>query len=571
MEKTTSLGTIAKRAWGQAVSDFYNPPLPEPVVENKESSSSYFYIDSTTWTVHLNTAGVPLHSDPGQAEPYLRSICHHEIQHYLLCPFDGVTNGLMFSAARQHVADDIAMFVCNVFADLVVDTTLLKRFPSLTRDRITTSIVDSALRTTDHSPLWILVISTYRWMWDFSIPEGVDVDDGTREASQRIVDVARKYIDNEHRWPSATGEIAKIVAEWLPEDCEMPRSTGSKTSSPEEKPGEGSLAPEHVPPDLDGIMGSPTEDRNGDRARRCANPEQIVSPESEMERMAIEVEDRGGSLKDLESVYIMAGGGTGSRDWIRFWYRAKVRGLLKFHVAHRRPQGSIPLTPSNWRLGDPVEELDVVQSLQAFPVLVPNMSTRRWITSLSYGEDSKDSLPDMLVVLDSSGSMTWAMGPKDLRGPYHVALVSALAAVDTALRKGSRIAAINFSGNILMSGWGRNRSEVESTLLAYQGGGTVMPVKTIEALCEEATSNVMSIIITDAGVSNWGPFVKTISQLSREGHKMFIFHIGSRKSKSSKVGAKLIRSGATVIPVSSVGDLQGLVVSEVRKVYLHDT
>ncbi len=571
MERSTSLGVIARRAWARAVSDFYNPPLPEPIVENNESGSSYFYIDSATWTVHLNTAGVPLHNNPDQAEPYLRSICHHEIQHYLLCPFDGVTNGLMFSAARQYVANDIAMFVCNVFADLVVDTTLLKRFPSLTRDRITNSIADSSLRTTDHSPFWLLVISTYKWMWDFSIPERVDIDDATIEASKRIVDVASRCIDDERKWPSATGEIAKIIAEWLPDDAMPPRKSGPKEGSADGQPGGGSLAPVKVPPDLDGIMGSPTEDRNGDRARRCTNPDQTVSPDSEMERLAIEVEDRGGSLRDLESVYIMAGAGTGSREWIRFWYRAKVRGLLKFNITHRRPQGSIPLTPSNWRLGDPVEELDVVQSLQAFPVLVPNMSTRRWITSISFGEGARVALPDLLVVLDSSGSMTWAMGPKNLRGPYHVALVSALAAVDTALRKGSHVAAINFSGNILQCGWGRERSEIESTLLAYQGGGTIMPVKTIKTLCDEATSNVMSIIITDAGISNWAPFMKTIRYLSREGHKIFIFHIGSKKSKASKAGIELVKSGATVIPVSSVGDLQGLVVSEVRKVYLHDT
>ncbi|MFW9932702.1 MAG: hypothetical protein ACFFDR_08600, partial [Candidatus Thorarchaeota archaeon] len=400
-------------------------------------------------------------------------------------------------------------------------------------------------------------------MWGFPIPTGVDIDQATIQAANLITETAKEYLENESRWPKATEMIAKIVSEWLPEQEEEFGGTGLKEGSED-----GSIL---VPADLDGVMGSPTEDRNGDRARKCISPEEVSSIDEEMERLAVEVEERGGSLKDLEAVYIIAGAGTGNKDWIRFWYRAKVRGLLRFQVQQMRPQGAVPLNPSPWRLGDPIEELDVVQSLQTFPVLVPNMSTRRWLRTVYYGEDPRSELPDLLVVLDSSGSMTWSMGKSDLRGAYHVALVSALAAVDTALRKGSSISAINFSGNILKCGWTRDRSEIERTLLAYQGGGTVMPINTIQEMCDESLSSVMSVIITDVGISNWGPFVKTIEKLSKQGHKMFIFHIGGKKEKVSKSVNQLMQAGAFVIPVSSVRDLPGLVVSEVHRTYMPST
>jgi len=470
---------------------------------------------------------------------------------------------MMFAGARKHLPDNLAMFVCNIFADMVVDSSLLKRFQNITHLRITNSIFDSSLRTREHSPLWKLVIATYRWMWGFPIPSGVDIDDSTIQAAKEIANTSKDFLENESRWPKATELIAKIVSEWLPKPDEPLGGTGLNDGT-----GEGSI---FVPIDLDGVMGSPVEDRNGDRARKCISSDEVANIEEEMERLAIDVDDRGGSLKDLESVYIMSGAGTGSKDWIRFWYRAKVRGLLRFQVRKMRPQGSVPLNPSPWRLGDPIEELDVVQSLQTFPVLVPNMSTRRWVRIVSYGEDPKSHLPDLLVVLDSSGSMTWSMGSKDLRGAYHTALVSALAAVDTALRKGCNVSAINFSGNILKCDWTRDRAEIESTLLAYQGGGTVMPVTTIRELCEETNASVMSVIITDAGVSNWGPFVKTISYLSQKGHKMFIFHIGGKKDKVPKAVRQLMQAGAVVIPVASVKDLPGLVISEVQRTYLPST
>ncbi|MCK5152145.1 MAG: VWA domain-containing protein, partial [Candidatus Thorarchaeota archaeon] len=557
MSRSDSLDIAAQRAWSQAISDFYHPPLPDPVIEYKEDTSSYFYIDSNDWTVHLNTAGVPLNLDPNDAEPYLRSVCHHEIQHYLVCPFDGVTNGMMFAAARKHLSDSVAMFVCNIFADLVVDSGLLKRFPTLSHSRINTSIHDSAVRTRDHSPLWQLVVASYRFMWGFPVPHGVNIDVPTIDAAREIVEVSKKYMIDERKWPKATEDIAKIVAKWLPEDEEDMGGMEMTSSSGNSDGGGESGEALSIPRDLDGIMGSPVEDRNGDRARKCADRDSIDNHDEIMERLAIEVEERGGSLKDLEAVYVLYSGGTGSNDWVRFWYRAKVRGLLRFQVRHKRSVGATPLATEAWRLGDPIEELDIVQSLQAFPILVPNMSTRRWMKSVYFGNSQQDELPDLLVVLDSSGSMTYKMGARNLQGPYHVALVSSLAAMDTALRRGCRVAGINFSGNIITCKWTRDRSEVEDTLMAYQGGGTVMPVKQIKQLCEEAGTEVMTVIITDAGVSNWGPFVKTVSQLSRIGHNIFIFHIGARKGKTTKAGKALTKVGGVVIPVTSIKELPG--------------
>ncbi|MDF1539089.1 MAG: hypothetical protein P1Q69_09305, partial [Candidatus Thorarchaeota archaeon] len=239
--------------------------------------------------------------DPSAAEPYIRSICHHEIQHYLVCPYDGVTNGMLFAAARKHLPDSVAMFVCNVFADLVVDSKLLKRFPTLTHSRINTSIHDSSLRTREHSPLWKLVVATYRVMWGFPVPYGVDIDKPTIQAAEDVVSVAKSLLDYEHKWPKATEAIAKIVKEWLQEEDEELQG-GLEVSS---QGGDGTGGYEitiRIPADLDGIMGSPVEDRNGDRARKCVDPDSIENSDEIMERLAIEVEARDGSLKDLESV-----------------------------------------------------------------------------------------------------------------------------------------------------------------------------------------------------------------------------------------------------------------------------
>jgi hypothetical protein len=401
-------------------------------------------------------------------------------------------------------------------------------------------------------------------MWGFPLPSTVDIDKETYEAAVSIAAVSRKYIDNENKWPKAVEEIAKIVADWQPDPEEPLAGSGGKV-----EPGEGADRDIiFVPPDVDAVMGNPIEIRNGDRARRCMEDAERADIEKEMERLAVEVEQRGGDLRDLEAVYLVAGVGSKERQWIRFWYRAKVRGLLRFDIRKKKLAGSTPLSIQLWRLGDPIEELDVVQSLQAFPVLVPNMSTRRWLKTEMFGEFESESLPDLLLVIDSSGSMTWSMRSKNISGPYHTALVSAFAAMDVALRKGSRVAAVNFSDGTRVCDWTRDRSTVEKVLLAYQGGGTVAPIKKVADSCDAAGSAVLVLMVTDAEIANWGRLIKSISKLTRRGHKYFMFHIESPGYElEGKTLAALAKAGASTIPVTSVKDLPGLVVKEVKSIY----
>lgn len=564
VSRADSLQDAAQRAWVQAIADFYHPPLPEPKIEHEDAASSFFYIDSNNWVVHLNTAGVPINFDTNEAEPFLRSICHHEIQHYLVCPFDGITNGLLFRAAREHVNEPTALFVCNLFADLVVDSGLLKRYPILTHDRIKASLHDSSIRTHEHSKLWGLVVACYRSMWGFPVPSTVNIDSPTYSAGQAVVDVARKSIDDEAVWITAVRKIAKIVAEWNPEKEDVLAGCVVSDSASKEVPSRGGIV--LVPIDVDTVMGNPVEIRNGDRARRCSKTELFFDDEAEMERLAVEVDKRGGDLRELRDVYLVTGYGSDPNLWIRFWYRVKAKDLLRTDIRQRTNAGMAPLSPQVWRLGDPIEELDIVQSLQAFPVIVPNMSTRRWVTTTLQGEETSHLMPDLLIVIDSSGSMTYSMKSKKVSGPYHVALVSAFAALDLALRNNRRVSVINFSDGIRSCDWSTERSIPESVLLQYQGGGTVAPVQAMNSLCTASEGQVMVLLISDAEIHNWEDLTDSVRKLVRRGHSIFIFRIG-RGRKKDAAEKSLSEAGASVIPVESVNSLPGLVIKEARRVY----
>lgn len=563
------LRNTAAHAWSQAIRDFYHPPLPEPEIEHDSTASSFFYIDSQNWKVHLNTVGVPLHMIDDEAEAYLTSVCHHEIQHYLLCPFDGVMNGMMFSAARKHVNEATAMFVCNLFADFVVDSNLLTRFPSLTHTRINNSIHDSAMRVSEPSDLWMLIVTCYRLLWGFPIPPTLHINEDIIDVAKQIIVVTRKSLSDEHRWPKACQKIAEFISKWQPDEYEgLPGSSSGKALEIEEGDSGENKRIVPIPLDVDGIMGSPIEVRNGEIVKRCLESPENTNLEEEMERLAIEVDQMGGDIEDLRGVYFAAGIGPPSAEWTRFWYRAKAYGTIRFEVDSLKMTGILPLTPEVWRIGDPLEELDIVQSLQAFPVLIPNRSTRKWHHYETSGSEVATSPPDMLLVIDSSGSMTWAMKARTIGGEYHTALVSAFAAMDFAFRHGCRVSAINFSDGTCHCDWSKERALVEDVLLSYQGGGTVAPIKQIIAGCERTESKVLVLLITDAEVANWKQMVDAVELLKKRGHKLFMFHIGSgHRSRTTKIHQALQKAGASVYLIKSVKDLPGLVVREVRTVY----
>jgi len=394
----------------------------------------------------------------------------------------------------------------------------------------------------------------------------VKVDEPTLTSAQAIVAVTHECLDDESRWPKAAKEIARVLAEWQPEEkgqllgCDEPGSSS--------KNGQLLGSPILVPLDVDAIMGSPVEIRNGDRAKHCIESASEQDVEEEMGRLAIEVDWRGGGLSDLQGVYLVAGVGYDPYKWVQFWYRARAKGLLRSEIRERTVSGATPLASQVWRLGDPIEELDLVQSLQAFPVIVPNMSTRKWVTTFLHGAETMYSPPDLLIVIDSSGSMTYSMTSKRVSGPYHTALVSAFAALDLALKYGRRVAAINFSDGIHQCDWTNDRSAAESVLLQYQGGGTVAPVKAIVESCRRAQADVMVLMVTDAEIHNWENLLDSVREMIRLGHKFFMFRIGSRERAMDEAGQSLCRAGAVVIPVASAKDLPGLVIREARRVYV---
>jgi hypothetical protein len=250
------------------------------------------------------------------------------------------------------------------------------------------------------------------------------------------------------------------------------------------------------------------------------------------------------------------------------WYRGLAKNLIEIKIFEEKPGGQLPVYPEVWRIGDSIEDLDVVQTLLNSPVIIPNLTTRKWAVEEGPGHLIEKQIPDLLIVLDSSGSMGWNYTSRSVRGrgPYHIAAVAAFAALHYVASKGVKFSIINFSNRADICQWTSDYKKAEKVLLRYQGGGTVLPIKQIAQQCNKAERKSLIFIITDFGIHNWSKSKKIMIDLALKGHKIVGFFIGASKIPKEKF--KNLLDKVTFYGIRNTKDLINLVITEVKKYYL---
>ena len=543
----------ARRGVMLAFEDFYYPPIPEAKVK-VGSRWTRFYITEGEWRVHLEVSveDVPF-LDYDDLTRFFRSVCRHEVAHYTVCPYDVATSTLLVSRAARAVEPRHAPFVVNFFTDLIVDTYLFERYPeeALWTERV---IVDHVHRKFGGgSKVWKLFVRSYEKVWGKRILTGVKVEvpRDVEEAATRISRVLKRGgVMDEKAWPGKVEKLAKILKPFLEEEMGENPPKGVRGTLVKAPDGGRVFLPDDV---AHTMRGNPVDAPMRVRGRRM----------EEGEKAARRFAEEGGRLEEFLEASRIAGLSSSRRKALRAWYRGKANLKVDVRVRSRR-RGGLPVYPDVWRLEDPIDELDVPLSLQAFPRLIPNVTTKKWVRFSGEGGEGERSPPDMLIVLDSSGSM----GGVAEGTPFDLALTAAFAALKFAVSRCCKVAAVNFSDRTLTCEWTRSRVQVEDVLLRYQGGGTVLPVNEISSIVRRNSCEVLVLVITDAEIANWGEAVKELEKLIVAGHHVAMFFIGGgmggRKEERYR---RFLSAGGRIYPIPNVKNLPEIVIGEVGKHY----
>jgi len=556
-QKELHIIELAKIAWTKTQKYFFFPPLDLPNFIFDYSNLEGFYIDpQDKWKITMNLANTPIFIEDQDYINYFYAISLHEVSHYQIIPYDGLINAKLLKAAMIYLNENFAPIVVNVFADLIIDAKLHKKNPDLISWEIIKTYVHLLEKSKNKmSEFSKFLFRSYEKLLDIKL-SGDGFLSSVENVANRVVNVVKKNFEDESLWEAKVSKIAYHLKSLVNNTFTLVGSSvqcGDGKANRKSSGRSGSNI--EFPEDILETMDNPLENKNLDKLKEDGD--------DELRQKAEEF-----AKKTPYSEFGAPAGQAGimiDGNPLATWYRGLAKDLIQIKIYEEKPGGQLPIYPEVWRLGEPLEELDIVQTVLSSPIIIPNITTRKWAKKLGEGHLVEKQIPDLLLVLDSSGSMKWNYLAKNASGVYHTALLASFAALHFAAKKGVKFSIINFSNRADICDWTNNYQKAERILLRYQGGGTQLPIKAIVKQCEKSDREVLIFIITDFGIYNWNTSKKLFLSLSNQGHKIVGFFIGASKIPKDKF--KELLDKVTFYAIKNSKDLINLVIEEVRKYY----
>ncbi|RLI74516.1 hypothetical protein DRO97_05790 [Archaeoglobales archaeon] len=215
-------------------------------------------------------------------------------------------------------------------------------------------------------------------------------------------------------------------------------------------------------------------------------------PISEIERSIGEIA-REFELKEFDGVlrYLKISKGSKIAEFeksdIRWYYERARRHSINIQSAFRT--GSIyPNEIKDYEIDD---QIDFYSPIESYGKVIPGIAKKY---DTSEFEATKTSIPDAVIIIDSSASMRH---PKDVS----YAVLGAFVIAKNYIDNNARVGVINFSNKNIELKPRRDKSVYEY-LRFYQGGGTTIEVEKLERYFNTVGYNKDVILITDAGIEN---------------------------------------------------------------------
>jgi len=215
-QKEKELLELAHIAWNKTLKEYYYPPLNEPNFVFDYTHKEGFYIDPDhQWQITMNLCNIPLLADRKDYINYFHAISLHEVSHYVIIPYDGLINAILLKAAMKHVIRDYAPIIVNLFADLIIDTKLYKKYPEL--------IYWELKKTYEHiqanyknklSQFTKFLFRTYEHILNVELLEN-HPDSTIINLAERVANIVLKKFEDDTLWEKKVDKIANILKDLI--------------------------------------------------------------------------------------------------------------------------------------------------------------------------------------------------------------------------------------------------------------------------------------------------------------------------------------------------------------------
>ena len=553
-------------------SEYHNSlgiPMPEVQMlladdENYSTGQYYITIDKT-WQIHLNFGKLPVSYKEFQDE--VKVLTRHEIEHYMCCPFDVITHLRMLKCIRNiyymeysHLGINIEYAcgsIANQAADIIVDTKNFYLHPQETLQSEINWIKKGAniAICPRHNKLMFL---TKEAIWGCSL----DIKENDAELLKIVAQMAKKFkengIDDKSSFLSKTEEYTRAFFNLYIRDKKEGNDNqggqqGQSSSSNQQQGGQ------------QGQSSSSNQQQGGQQGQLDLSNQQhgqfFIGPKDKSEngsafvfadpdkiKEAIEALAHETELNEFVDLLGIAGlGGLSFKDREKLWFIAQSSDIIPIEEETNTGNPINYSYPNTWRIGDPIESLDLVLSYITSPILIPGITTKKWerITTESHGSEKKQR--DLLLVVDTSGSMKSVTREAD---NMHQAVLASFGILNYFESKKCKVALIEFSDSVRVDiTWTVQYDEIREKLLTNGSGGTQFPIHRIQSTLEKSKNELVTVVITDGELGNLQESVTFFREYLNEGNKLYIFLLGSNGlsngyDKLSEIGAKVYKANS---------------------------
>ena len=224
------------------------------------------------------------------------------------------------------------------------------------------------------------------------------------------------------------------------------------------------------------------------------------------------------------------------------WFNVQSANIIPIVEFSNTGNKSSYTYPSVWRIGDPIEELDLMLTYMTSPRLISGMTTKKWeyVSNDDNGTESKQM--DLLLVVDTSGSMGSVMKES---ANMHQAVLASYGILSYFESTKSKVAFIGFSDKIdAYVDWSDKYDDVRERLLTNGHGGTKFPISRIKSTLDVRSRDLVTVLITDGDLGNINESVSYFRDYLNDDNKLYIFLLGGSKSLHSyeplkNIGAKI--------------------------------
>lgn len=541
-------------------------PIPEVKFLTKDEenykSGEYYISVGNNWQIHLNFGELPKRVKEFKDE--VKVLTRHEIEHYQTCPYDVIgqfrmikrileTNKTHNNALPVNTISQLAGSIANQIADVIIDTKNFNKYPKETLKSevnwIKKGSGDSFQSVARNGKLMFLLKEAL-WKNDLELNES---DIGLKEKVQKLASEFEKSgITNPKSFLDKTEKYTNLLLELIELDKndfeQQQLGNGNSQSQENNELGDNNSQSQSigdaVPSKDDTNEGGQLVFQAPDKIESAINQ---LAQETSIEEFELILDISGIKLKD-------------KKEKKKIWF--EQNNIDAIPIISKKSKGSKNdmSYPSTWKIGEPIEELDMLLSLQTSPKILPGITTKKWEKQYSPEPLDEKTNSDLLLVVDTSGSMGNYMNSGSR---LHQAILASFGFIKFFEEKKGKIALVNFSSRPIVCEWTKDYDKIKDTLLINQGSSTSFPTHTLDRLTELKKEGSVVVIITDGDIQNWQTTLTLLTELCNLDNDVFLF-LMNNKNVVDKY-SELRNVGGFVEFASTVNDIRNVVFNQIEK------